>query len=742
MSDNNNQEPEPTTVTSIPFGQGVAVRADGPLTIKQTYASGQVWTMLECGENGTEGEEVRFTSIANTVQIYCPEGTHYTITPTFSGGGVGASNSTRTDMLPVDGSRKPIASDWAYNHENDGGSKHLSVQDRTNFDQIAALFNPTIAEGTVIAPETAIPDSWFAGYFARNAQAGMVVAPGNVFVSRVPLARQATDGSWVNTSCALDATVYDPEDIKLLDNTGLQHKCSTDKTENPDGYVGKKWAFWWARCNYVRDEYGVKWITAIEGEPVTTDDGVEHVFDPTKPTGTFGPAIWTFCTPDTGWNTEEDGTPNFQLWGIGDSPWENLSTERKEWLTAHGVTAAKYQPWPTGLWYDGEAWHRRSYIVDSAYCGTAEVGSDGSLTGISSKKNQPQATGLSLSIVNAKIGNKGGGGGRAIALAIVFDIVKNATKNSQTIHYGEVQNNQNGIVASANTKNPGYVFPIAAKGNFEVGCTVFLRTTAANADSCSYVRRVTNQIGRITAIENRDIEVVDDPSAETPTVTTETKLCLVIDPETVNPFYARTSTALATALTGEGTYACAYATQGIAMAGETDLVIGKHDGYVSGTSGRHPYRVQGLEMSCGVYQLASDCIAVKGNGSTITLPDGSTETPSSSRYVYLYAPSNVRHRESGSVADFINSGYIPVGTGTATAGYVFNGAVDPYNGVFYVTHTGASDHTGHADNTYMGASPAAYYNGGDLTFGADAGSAFLILNFGPGHSTWFFGARD
>lgn len=629
---------------------------------------------------------------------------------------------------------------------------HLSTQDRTNFNHINSLFHQVIPEGTVAAPDDCVPDEWFTEYFARNAQPGdathprMVVAPGNVFVSRVPYARKKSDGSWENTSCAMDATVYDEDtDIRLLDNSGLRHKCSTDKTENVDSYVGKRWAFFWARCNYKRDAYGVKWVTAVEGETIGLPDGTTAVFDPAKPTGVFGPSIWTFCTPDTGWGTEDDGTPNFQLWGIGDSPWSALSAERKAWLTAHGVDETKYRPWSTGLWYDGETWQRRSYIVDSAYCGTAEVGSDGSLTGISSKYNEPVAGGLSHNIINTKLGNFGGGGVRACALAMVFDIVKNATKNSQNIHYGMASNSNNGVACDANTLNAGYVFPIASKGNFEVGCTVYLRTTSvSSAGGTSYVRSKTNQIGRITAIENRDIEViVGDPTGDDYTTETKNKLCLVIDPNTVEPFFARTTTAYATALTGEGVYACAYATQGICLAGETHAVIGKHDGYVSGTNGRHPYRVQGMEMMSGVYQCAADCVVVKGTGSLeIELPDGSTATPTTSQYVYLYAPPNVTHRQSGSLAQYISGGYVPVGIGTTTAGYVYNGAVDPYWGVWYITHTGASDHTGHADNSYMGASPAEFLAGGALDYGSVAGSAFLGLHVGLGASGWYFGARD
>lgn len=665
---------------------------------------------------------------------------------------LGNRTSIVFDDTPVEDSINGITSGWAYQHKTDT-IVHLTAQDRTDFNHINSLFHQVIPPGTVIAPEDAIPDEWFASYFSRNAQPGMMVAPGNVFVSRVPFAQQNADGSWRNKESSVPITTdgYTMDDVKLLDNRGLVHKCSTNVTENTDDYVGKKWAFYWARCNYKRDEYGVKWITAVEGETIGLDNGNTAVFDETKPIGVFGPAIWTFCTLDTSDTSinPTDGKPDFQLWGIGDSPWDALSTDRKNALLELGVDSSKYQPWSTGLWYDynDNAWKRRSYIVDSAYCGTAEVGADGTLTGISSKYNQPVCGGLSHNLINTKVGKNGGEGARAIALAIMFDIVKNATKNSQTIHYGMAQNNNSGVVSAANTLNPGYLFPIASKGNFEVGCTVYLtNSSVSSAGGTSYVRKVTNQIGRIVAIENRSIEVItSDPTVEPVTTETQTKLCLVIDEDTVNPFYARTTTAYAKALTDENTYACAYATQGIALAGETKMVIGKHDGYVSGTNGRHPYRVQGMEMMCGVYQCAVDCVPVQGNGSTsVTLPDGTTSTPTSSQYVYMYLPTIYMgsRRTSGTLQNYKDSHYIPVGIGPKTGGYIFNGFVDPHYGVWYYTHIGASTSTGHADNSYAGASPAEYLSGGYLNLGADAGSAFLFLTNGLDLSRWYIGARD
>lgn len=133
-----------TETKNIPYAQGVVVRADGALTITQTDDKGQVWTMFECGEDGTEGSESGFTSIANSMQITREEGVHYTVTPTFSRGGVGASNNARvtTDMLPVQDSRKPIASDWAYNHAADL-SMHNSPENAAKLEYVLRNYGPS-----------------------------------------------------------------------------------------------------------------------------------------------------------------------------------------------------------------------------------------------------------------------------------------------------------------------------------------------------------------------------------------------------------------------------------------------------------------------------------------------------------------------------------------------------------------------------------------------------------------------
>ena len=52
---------------------------------------------------------------------------------------------------------------------------------------------------------------------------------------------------------------------KLWANENLNHACSTDTVLGVDDYVGKEWVFYWQYGNYIKDEYGVKHITAIRG---------------------------------------------------------------------------------------------------------------------------------------------------------------------------------------------------------------------------------------------------------------------------------------------------------------------------------------------------------------------------------------------------------------------------------------------------------------------------------------------
>lgn len=633
---------------------------------------------------------------------------------------------------------------------------HITKSEHQHLIRLINTF-PTVTPDTpdIVPPEipaAALTNSFFTDYFSLHAQPGVTQAPGHVFVSRVPFAWwDEANSRWQNTASAVDETVYSAS-RKLMDNAGLQHICSTDTLEGVDDYVGRRWAFFWGRCNYVRDEYGVKHITAVQG---TSVDG--HTFSNDRNVGSFGPAFWFFCKTESyvdgeGQYTTHDGTANgtplFQLWGISDRSWEGLDDSRRTELEAHGITSDDFHIWPECLVWDAvnEKLVERPYWVHSAYCGGYELDANGA-TSLVSKPNKPLQPNLSYQALNALYGYAPGGGGSGCvnAFGMLMDIIKNADKNSQNIHRGMSDNNCSAIKAAVSTGEPGYLFPIATKGAFEVGCTVWLWQTASGSTAPTVRQGLTCQIGRIQAIETRSLLLADGTTAE--------QLCLVIDPATVQPFMACTGAdnaaaiAAAKALSDAGQYACCFATQGQAMSGETDAVLGKHDGScTNNTNGRHPYRVQGTEYMPGAYICAADVVCCLGNGTQEVTLNGEVLVPTSAQRVYLIAPPAVKRLSSGNLASFLAAGYVPAGVGTNTSGYILNVQLDPVWGIAYPLHaggTGSSSSTGHADNFYTSAqNPSEFLSGGYLNVGVVAGSACLDVYNALSNANWAMSGRD
>lgn len=653
---------------------------------------------------------------------------------------------------------------WLLNAGREGVvTEHIADTDvhltKAEHQQLMRLINtfPTVTPdvpGTVPPeiPAEALANSFFTDYFAMHAQPGVTQAPGHVFVSRVPFAWwDEVNSKYQNTASTVDEMAYSAS-RKFMDNAGLQHACSTDTVEGVDDYVGKRWAFFWGRCNYIRDEYGIKHITAVQGTSVSG-----HTFSDDRNVGSFGPALWCFCKTERYVDGEgryathdgtADGIPLFQLWGVSDRSWEDLDDSRRAELEAHGITANDFHIWPECLVWDAlkEKLVWRPYWVHSAYCGGYEVAANGAIS-LVSKPNKPLWTSMSYQALNALYGYAPGGGGSGCvnAFGMLMDIIKNADKNSQNIHRGMSDNNCSAVKAAVSTGEPGYLFPIAAKGAFEVGCTVWLWQTAAGSTAPTVQQGPTCQIGRIQAIETRSLLLEDGTTAE--------QLCLVIDPATVQPFMVRTGAdnaaaiAAAKELSDAGQYACCFATQGQAMSGETDAVLGKHDGScTSNTNGRHPYRVQGTEYMPGAFICAADVVCCLGDGIQEVEVNGELLIPTSDQRVYLVAPPPVKRLASGNLASFLAAGYVPVGVGTNTSGYILNMQLDPVWGIAYPLHaggTGSSSSTGHADNFWTSAqNPSEFLSGGTLNHGVEAGSASLRVVNALSLAAWDFAGRD
>lgn len=681
----------------------------------------------------------------------------FTGTVTFSGDIVGNvySSSTVDSKLATKANSSDLTA-----HINDN-VKHLTNSEHQNLTRLIAQFpevSPDTPDVPGTMPDTALDYSVITSYLSMQAQPGVSTAPGNIFGARVPWARQE-NGAWVNNASNVDASVFGAAQ-KLWDNLGLQNEPSTDVVEGVDDYIGKKWVFFWNRCNYISDNYGNKWVTAIEGYDTTAYGGT--TFSTDKNVGVMGPKFW-YCVktekyqdPETGnWLTvdgTESGTPLYQLWIIGDRSWNELPIDRQEELAKHGITEEDWYLWPGCKVYDAAdaTLKERPYYVHAAYAGGYEVSALG-VEGIVSKPNKPLRNNLSHNSLANLYGSTALGGAECYVntFGMLFDIVKNADKNSQTRYTGNASNNPSTVLSSYSTNQADYIFPISSQGNFKVGCTVYVCDTYyGNISSIpnSYIKTAGLQCGRVIAIENRNITTSDGESVSS--------LCLVFDPNTIDPFIVCTGSSnseaqsAAQAISGTGQNACAFATQGFSLSGETDTVIGKHDGALNLADNAHSFRVQGTEYQPGTWILAADTIVCKGDGATTVSVYGTEYTPDSTQYVYLNCPKGLTSRkQSGNLSTIIAAGYNAVAIGSAVSGgYILNMEVDGNTGLAYPVDfggTGSGSGYGHGDNFYTGsASPAEFLVGGALYNGADCGFSAVLAANGLGTAAWDYGARD
>ena len=170
--------------------------------------------------------------------------------------------------------------------------------------------------------------------------------------------------------------------------------------------------------------------------------------------------------------------------------------------------------------------------------------------------------------------------------------------------------------------------------------------------------------------------------------------------------------------------------------GATDAVRGRHDGSPgSNTNGKYPYRVQGREYAVGAYIVASDTV--------IDLQSDFTKH-------ILVAPKGAAHSSSDAT---IRSTYEHIGTMPAAAAgnnadwWIGDCGFDNSSGAWYPSAEGSGSAQGYGDRVYAGGSSATsgtreYLQGGFLSDGAFAGSAFLFCGHWLGHGSWGYVACD
>lgn len=522
---------------------------------------------------------------------------------------------------------------------------------------------------------------------------------GKIYASRVPR------GEFGSTESMVDTAVISS---KLWDNTGLRHFCSTDTIENPDDYTDK-FPFYWEDCNYVVDDHGVKQITAIKGEVI---DG--HVFNTdVSNVGVFGPKFYwnvideKYQDGNGNWSCVDSTDPTsgslYQLWIISDKPYNELSADRQAELETHGCN--ELYLWPECLYWDETTnqLEERDYWCHGKYCareGNIPVSRPGlpacnnfSFNMAISAYNTVKADGTTSS--------KGGYSAASNAFSMLFDIVKNATKDSQSIHGGVSKRSQVATTPAIETTEPSNYFPVTIAQGKSVFVHSSVQIGTNNSEpyfgSSNVVRNiyhgfVTGKEDAVTEDGTQYTKIFVNPTRNF--TCTKTQANATVGNDTTNPvaYYLKID--------------------GPPCSGETDFVIGKHDGYI-GTSNTwyHPYRVMGCEMGIGAWMAPVDVlfktkVTEDSKLQTVITPrkwtkDGKVEEGTTEkeftvdRYFLKVARPNTAHNttEAGytiisdiDITNFVNK-------------IVIDETIDPLTGLAYPIYV-ASASGGHKDNIY------------------------------------------
>ena len=441
------------------------------------------------------------------------------------------------------------------------------------------------------------------------------------------------NGKVYQTELYLSVTNPTSDGTKTLANAGKVCEPSTDTVEGQDDYEGIG-IFTWFNCNYVTNEYGRKVPTAVEG----WGNGFKN--DGSVDVGVIA------MTPY--WNVEEkDGK---QIWTLSDTPNDE-----------YGLVG-----WETAKKEDGNF---APYVVHSKY--VSGIGTDGLLRSFKNSKPERNQCYNNM-ITNYQKKGKGywGGGKERNLYRILYQVIKYATKNEQTIFQGTTNYNfQYAAAVQRDTKETYFPVTNAQAANIIVGAYVSVGYGSVSGSNVNNDRGVSTIHKYADDVKVLRIEDLD-----------ESNKAVYLD---VEEGFTTTPVAISDTVNAPITMSSMHW-----WSGSTDKVIGKHDGSLtSNTDGKHPYRVMGIEDAVGGYIVYADSVMVF------------KEDYSKDVYIARRGTKHVTDEAT------IKSTYKLIGNIPANDGadfWIGDIGVDTETCAWFVKAVGSSDRQGWGDRCYAG----------------------------------------
>lgn len=473
--------------------------------------------------------------------------------------------------------------------------------------------------------------------------------------------------------------------VKQLDNEGLVFEPSTDTEEGQDDYLnGQHPLFEWVHCNYIRNADGTARPIAIEGSNEYKITGAVDV-------GAMQMSFWYK------WDASK---AEYDLITISDTPHPEL-----------GLV-----PWTECKKADDTV---VPWCIGSAYVsGIASDGKPRSQPGLRPDRNQSHNS--MITDYQEKGDGYWGAGACRNTFQFIFNAIKGATKNSQSLFAGVTKWNIQYEASIQSADNHTY-FPVtnAQAENIPVGCYVSVGYGGNKNGTANNDRGQTTIHAYADDVKVLNKEPLDDGA----------NTAIYIDIPEENAFntqpYAYTDTFSAPIMLSSMH----------AHSGTTDVVKGRHDGSpVSNTDGKHPYRVQGREYLVGGYIVASDTVAYLNEDGTRTV------------YTAEKGTAHSNNKET-ILSTYKNAGTIPnSATGIASDWYIGDLSLDENTAAWWPSAEGSGSTQGVCDRYYAGGSVSdtlrEYLQGGHLGGGSNAGVGYLYLHGTLSDGGWAFLACD
>ena len=473
------------------------------------------------------------------------------------------------------------------------------------------------------------------------------------------------NGKVFTTKFYKHSTSTSPAGEKLNANAGMVCEPSTDKEQGQDDY-GQYGLFQHFTCNFSVDENGFNHILALEGQPNFTKYGKVQVGEVTM----------------SGWFGIEDMEDSV-LYHYSDTKSDLTPYPMKESIQPDGTISpfmihAKYMAGDI----DGAPYTSKG-LAPANGCQAAQA-------------KQPISYSGMINYMHRLGQHYCGTTSWDLFYRQLMFIIKYATKHSQSIMAG--------------CTNYDYQYQAASAEN-NVNRVIIAKTNAANLIVGSRV-----SIGNIgTASKDRYNATAHDLAYSVQITKIEdsgdSNSAVYVDS---SPFNTTTDTYISTMPWHSGS---------------TDAVLGSDGSLGSNTSGKYPFKIQGIETGVGAYEVlgnvAMDIVA--GNSGTYM------------RDVYVCNDASQLSTTVATIRSTYKKAKAQVAYTAASWKYITEETVDPDLGIMIPTATGAGSTTGWADGLYtdVGTSGQREWLAlGYLGDGAVAGLWLLRAHVGLGGAYW------